>query len=495
MNLDENPEDLLEVKSILTILGFKTKISVAGITSKNIEKLENDFTKIRSNKEVFLRYPALKTVEYFTPGVKAMILEVASRLKPVPSVLELEKMVKSKILRQAKKNCTRLNENNIIVDVTSTSIVCKILCPYCSHVQTLARTTGKNNFSVYNFNRHVTNHNKTDLISQLEASVATESDSGIADSSNAEIISDYSTQNVQQTVNSQNEALINEIQTLKALLDEKEEEFVTLRNANDKFQALDMKFAEINTQNQKLINELKVQLNEKDDKIAVLEKDLSIIRTEILTHNLDGIKIDEAQNGKMRKLENDLLEKDKLVSKLEKELNLFRSKKLSNASISAYLCCFETIDSSKGIIFDENSVQFNVCIFNHGTTGSGKSFTMFGARNENGLLSRSIGFILTSKRIHVSFVEIIGSHLYDITNGTKVRINRIEQQEKKVIVSRSEFNSLLSKMLKLRVQKPTNQNSTSSRSHLLVNVWLEDDNGLSKLAFVDLAGWESPDGK
>lgn len=123
--------------------------------------------------------------------------------------------------------------------------------------------------------------------------------------------------------------------------------------------------------------------------------------------------------------------------------------------------------------------------------GSGKSCTMFGLGNKGGLLSQSVGFILMKKRIKVSAVEVIQNQFYDLIIGQKVKIDKTDLQQQKSISSATEFDSLKSKILKLREQKATNQNKTSSRSHLLITIRL-DDNANASVTFIDLAGWESP---
>lgn len=106
LEIDETPEDLDDVKSVFTVLGFTTKSSIASIkNAKKIDSLESEYAKIRSSKpdEVFSRFPALNHVDYFTPGMKAIMLEIVSRLAPKPQPNEIESMVKANVLKQAKK--------------------------------------------------------------------------------------------------------------------------------------------------------------------------------------------------------------------------------------------------------------------------------------------------------------------------------------------------------------------------------------------------------
>lgn len=79
----EYAEDLIQVKSVYTILGFSTKQSVASIkTARKINSLESEYLKIVSaNAEgIFARYSELKQIQSFTPGMKLMMINIATHL-------------------------------------------------------------------------------------------------------------------------------------------------------------------------------------------------------------------------------------------------------------------------------------------------------------------------------------------------------------------------------------------------------------------------------
>lgn len=86
-----------------------TRTSLTAIkTTKYLEKLENDYTKMRSIKqnEMNIRFPALKYVEYFTPGLKTMMLKISSiviKSLKSKSYTDSLQVVKSKILRLGKR--------------------------------------------------------------------------------------------------------------------------------------------------------------------------------------------------------------------------------------------------------------------------------------------------------------------------------------------------------------------------------------------------------
>lgn len=136
------------------------------------------------------------------------------------------------------------------------------------------------------------------------------------------------------------------------------------------------------------------------------------------------------------------------------------------------------------------------CIFNHGYTGSGKSFTMFGSDGNSGVLSFSVKYILEShaKTIEIFAIELIDKNLFDIINGTKVSIQKISDATLKEIRSVDNFNVIISSVLKARKQYSTNQNATSSRSHLMIGFGIVGESK-AKMAFFDLAGWENPNEK
>lgn len=122
---------------------------------------------------------------------------------------------------------------------------------------------------------------------------------------------------------------------------------------------------------------------------------------------------------------------------------------------------------------------------------------MFGTPNatESGVLSRSVAYMLsTNRQVYATVIEMIDSDLYDLSNTTKLLLKSNEKPRRCLVESNEKFNHLLSRVLKLRVQKPTNENKTSSRSHLFFEFWLRDTESAS-MAFIDLAGWENPNHK
>lgn len=116
---------------------------------------------------------------------------------------------------------------------------------------------------------------------------------------------------------------------------------------------------------------------------------------------------------------------------------------------------------------------------------------MFGSGGANGLLNRSVQYVLEAGNILISCVELAKNEFQDL-NDKRKKISKVGDGKKERISSITEFNNLLSKVLKLRAQKATDQNKTSSRSHLFIN--FEDNTG-TIMSFIDLAGWESAKNK
>lgn len=132
------------------------------------------------------------------------------------------------------------------------------------------------------------------------------------------------------------------------------------------------------------------------------------------------------------------------------------------------------------------------CIMNHGSTGSGKTFTMFGGKENKGLLFLAAEYLLSKvNELKVTAVEIKDNKIFDVSHKRSDSLSKRIDANRVMINTSEELNSFLRNILKARTQKETDQNSTSSRSHLIV----EFENASANLAFVDLAGFESVKGK
>lgn len=155
----------------------------------------------------------------------------------------------------------------------------------------------------------------------------------------------------------------------------------------------------------------------------------------------------------------------------------------------------------QGTAFDEkfNDVKYILdsflaggtsLVLNHGCTGSGKTLTMFGS-NEPGLLQRSGEYILQQTKFFASAVEVNERGCFELY-GNQSLLKENHQPTRTILESTMDLRVFIDKVNTNRTQKPTNQNATSSRSHLIITLSLENGNAM---AFVDLAGFESSNNK
>lgn len=187
-------------------------------------------------------------------------------------------------------------------------------------------------------------------------------------------------------------------------------------------------------------------------------------------------------------------------------------------------------DASQATIYSEVSglVQsaldgYIACIFAYGQTGAGKTFTMQGSSDAEspGLIPRSLAAVFQASEdmrsrgwdwsVQVSIMEVYNENLNDLldTSGSKAGAHSIvpDCEWGHVVTgmiwiqvsSVLELTSLMDKASKRRAVGITNLNSTSSRSHMVVSLFLKGVNSaLGKsthgaLHLVDLAGSERLD--
>ncbi|CAL6007412.1 Kinesin-like_protein [Hexamita inflata] len=136
---------------------------------------------------------------------------------------------------------------------------------------------------------------------------------------------------------------------------------------------------------------------------------------------------------------------------------------------------------------------------NYGVTSSGKTYTLFGTEQQPGLLTLSSQFIkqnLPEARLFISVVQIYLNQVSDLLNNCSqlkalaTQADPLPGRVFKEFRSETELNQLLKKALSLREQSATNNNSQSSRSHCLIYLVIQHNDGQNQLCFVDLAGSE-----
>lgn len=105
-SFEDDSDDLVPAKSLLTVLGYRTKSSISAINSNTkIKHLDNEYARMKSLKsvEMIAQYPSLAHIDFITPGLKEIILGIAARLSPQKDIEDVEAQIKSNILRLASK--------------------------------------------------------------------------------------------------------------------------------------------------------------------------------------------------------------------------------------------------------------------------------------------------------------------------------------------------------------------------------------------------------
>ncbi|XP_021809990.1 kinesin-like protein KIN-14E [Prunus avium] len=160
---------------------------------------------------------------------------------------------------------------------------------------------------------------------------------------------------------------------------------------------------------------------------------------------------------------------------------------------------------------------YNVCIFAYGQTGSGKTYTIYGSETNPGLIPRATAElfkIMSRDRNKFSFslkaymVELYRETFVDLLlpkNSKSLKLDIKKDPKGMVFVENAtvlsistydELKSVIQSGLEQRHIAGTQMNAESSRSHVILSIFIESTNlqiqsvGRGKLSFVDLAGSE-----
>ena len=164
---------------------------------------------------------------------------------------------------------------------------------------------------------------------------------------------------------------------------------------------------------------------------------------------------------------------------------------------------------------------YNVCIFAYGQTGAGKSYTMMGTKEEEGIIPNICRNLFDRMNdpsamysLEVSYMEIYCERVRDLlnpnSNSSSLRVREhpllgpyVEDLSKLAVTSYEDIRQLMDEGNKSRTVAATNMNETSSRSHAVFTLvftqrLMDDLTGLdsekvSKISLVDLAGSERAD--
>ena len=187
-------------------------------------------------------------------------------------------------------------------------------------------------------------------------------------------------------------------------------------------------------------------------------------------------------------------------------------------------------------VFDENSSQsqiydyttrnlinnvlegYNATVLAYGATGTGKTYTMVGNGVNNGIMIRTIkdlfyyvnSNIMDNKQfvIKISFIEIYNETIKDLLSNDNSIVELKTDSKKglvlknaliKKISNENEAFNLIMKGNKNRTEKFSEYNNNSSRSHAILNIYIEiedqeinlkQNKSFGKFMLLDLAGCE-----
>ena len=155
---------------------------------------------------------------------------------------------------------------------------------------------------------------------------------------------------------------------------------------------------------------------------------------------------------------------------------------------------------------------YNVCIMAYGQTGSGKTHTMMGPPADPGVNRRAIRELLalTQKNTELEFtlslslMEVYNENLYDLLSSKRNKLSIHQNADgvfvpdltERSITTQEEVEQALDDAQANRSTASTKMNTDSSRSHMLLQLYVQAYNTISKatsfgkLTLVDLAGSE-----
>ncbi|KMZ89194.1 kinesin [Plasmodium vivax Brazil I] len=176
----------------------------------------------------------------------------------------------------------------------------------------------------------------------------------------------------------------------------------------------------------------------------------------------------------------------------------------------------EVYKNSVKCLIDAVIGGYNSTVFAYGATGAGKTHTIIGHKNEPGIMNMILRDlfdrikmeVMNEYKVKCSFIEIYNENICDLLNPSDEYLDVREDPIKGVTVSNifevcttsvEEIMELIHTGNKNRTQEPTDANKTSSRSHGVLQVIVEETEkgqGIyqqtkrGKLCVIDLAGSE-----
>lgn len=156
---------------------------------------------------------------------------------------------------------------------------------------------------------------------------------------------------------------------------------------------------------------------------------------------------------------------------------------------------------------------YNATVFVYGATSSGKSYSMFGTKDDPGIIPRCCTALfdrinnnedVTEATLKCSFLEIYREHIRDLltTSPASLRIrsgpkgNYVQGLTEKYVYSPEDILTTISDGATQRTTASTALNAQSSRSHavltlILTQNFVDGSETVSKMHLIDLAGSEN----
>jgi len=154
---------------------------------------------------------------------------------------------------------------------------------------------------------------------------------------------------------------------------------------------------------------------------------------------------------------------------------------------------------------------YNATIFAYGSSGSGKTYTMFGSEDDMGIVPRACESIFKKnmndtldRNVKFSFIEIYNDHIRDLLNVSHDDLHirncekgvYIQGLTERLVYNSDDILSSISTGAKQRRISSTHVNNVSSRSHAVLTITIsqlgiDESEIISKLNLVDLAGSEN----
>ena len=155
-------------------------------------------------------------------------------------------------------------------------------------------------------------------------------------------------------------------------------------------------------------------------------------------------------------------------------------------------------------LFNKNILEKykDIFLFAYGETGTGKTHTIFGDDEENGLFQLLLNNIVEEENVEqitTKVIEVYNNNVFDLLNQRKSLVVR-ENKNKKICVkgvknrpisSKEDIARIERRVKKYRMVGETVFNNRSSRSHAIVQVTVYRKNlEQQKITIIDLAGSE-----